>query len=605
MKKILWFSLAIILLVGLGLGGRWWFSDSRSPAQALDPASERLTAQGAVVGFAAGDAAQGWMGIPYAAPPLGALRWRAPQAPPNWQGTRQALAAGDVCPQLAGPLAGASPSQTGQVIGQEDCLTLNLWAPRHSQAEIAALAQPYPVMVWIHGGGNTVGYGADYDGRWLAADQQVIVVTFNYRLGVLGWFNHPAITGTATTPEDASGNFGTLDTIAVLQWVQDNIAAFGGDPQRVTVFGESAGGMNVFALLASPLAKGLFHRAISQSGIALGIAAHEARDFQRDGGQEASARELASRWLLEQGAAADRQAADQLQQDMNPQTLQAFLSGLAPADLIGGFDAPGGMYQAPALILDGQVLPEQGLVEALADPAVGSTVPLIAGSNRDEAKLFMALDDAYVERRWGVLVRVRDAALYDDVAGLLSDHWRLVGVDQPLDAIAAAGGPAYGYRFDWDETGSNAFADMPQLAGAAHGFELPFVFGDFSGLWGIPLLFSDENEAGRLELSAAMMAYWGGFTRSGTPAGEGLPAWTGWSKPPASGHVLVLDTPADGGIRMQRDQQSWGDLHARLQTLGPALGPELACGLYIYMFRGSPVWSDAGYNSLAGGCPPV
>jgi len=274
MKKLLLaFLLLFLVLVitGAVLGSRWYLSDSLPEPAKADPTSERVTSTGKVRGFAAGNGAQGWLGIPYAAPPVGPLRWRAPRPARPWAGTREALVPGPVCPQLGGPLADVAPKEWGKVVGAEDCLTLNIWTPRHTPAELSALAEPYPVMLWIHGGGNTIGYGADYDGRVLAGTHKVIVVTINYRLGVLGWFNHPAVLAGAENADDASGNFGTLDTIAALQWVQDNIAAFGGDPERVTIFGESAGGVNVFALLASERAKGLFHGAISQSGLAQGI----------------------------------------------------------------------------------------------------------------------------------------------------------------------------------------------------------------------------------------------------------------------------------------------------------------------------------------------
>jgi para-nitrobenzyl esterase len=609
MKKLLitlFIVLPIVALLGLaGFGWVWWTSDPRPGPEAADPASERQLLHGTVLGFDTGNGAQGWLGLPYAAPPVGDLRWRAPQPPQPWTGARNALVAGASCPQLGGPLSDVPRNTYNDVIGDEDCLTLNVWAPRHTPAELDTLTEPYPVMVWIHGGGNTIGYGADYDGSVLAATEDVIVVTFNYRLGVLGWFNHPAITSRGGSAEDASGNYGTLDTIAVLRWVQDNIAAFGGDPNRVTIFGESAGGVNVFALLASPLAEGLIHGAISQSGLARASTVEEARNFRGNGGHGASAREVVSRWLVEQGRAADREAADRLQRTMDPAELRAFLDALDPVALLDGFHGPGGMYSAPAVILDGIVLPDQSLLDTLADPALGSAVPVIAGTNRDEAKLFMAVDGRYVERRWGLALEIRDPETYEAVAGILSDHWRLVGVDQPLDVLSRARPDAtWAYRFDWDESGSNAIADMPRVMGAAHGFELPFVFGDFRDLWGIPLLFSEDNEAGRLELSRAMMGYWSAFARTGAPRVEGLPDWPTWGHE-AVGRVQILDTSAGGGIRPGKQDIELRDLHARLLAAAPGLDENLACSLYAYLFWNTTSWAPSRYRNLSPVCETV
>ncbi|WP_313390057.1 carboxylesterase family protein, partial [Leclercia sp.] len=215
------------------------------------------TCQGDICGITDGDV-QVWRAIPYAAPPVGTLRWRSPQPVASWQGVRQATTfspsswqSSEYCQQLGG----GDPGRFS-----EDCLYLNVWSPMERAA-------PLPVMVWLHGGGFTIGAGGlpPYDGKALA-QRGVVVVTLNYRLGHLGFFAHPALAG---EEERVVHNFALLDQIAALEWVRDNIAAFGGDPANITLFGESAGARSVLSLLASPLAKGLFHKAIIQSGYTL------------------------------------------------------------------------------------------------------------------------------------------------------------------------------------------------------------------------------------------------------------------------------------------------------------------------------------------------
>ena len=235
-----------------------------------------------------------WLGIPYAEPPVGERRWRAPAPPAAWSGAREALAFGDHCPQIASPFGGVTDAPAGSISGSEDCLYLNVYAPRMEPG--AAAQAKLPVLVWIHGGGNVVGLADFYDGGRLAQSQDVIVVTLNYRLGPLGWFRHAALREGAS-PAEQSGNFATLDLVRALEWVRENAASFGGDPGNVTIFGESAGGTNVFTLLLSPLANGLFQRAIVQSGDAGMTAPAQAENFRDDRGTRRSR-------LVERGAGA-------------------------------------------------------------------------------------------------------------------------------------------------------------------------------------------------------------------------------------------------------------------------------------------------------------
>ena len=221
--------IGIVVVVGANL-----FLGSQSEPEFVpvrdDTTIRRLTS-GEVVGFRDREGARAWMGIPFAAAPVDNLRWRAPQ-PADTHDLLEAMRPGQMCPQFASQLSGAGETPTpGAIAGDEDCLYLNVWSPPN--------AVNLPVMFWIHGGGNSIGHGGSYSGAVLAAKRQVVVVTINYRLGLFGWFSHPALkTG---DPADDSGNYGTLDVVRALQWVQENIGEFGGDVGNVTVFGESAG----------------------------------------------------------------------------------------------------------------------------------------------------------------------------------------------------------------------------------------------------------------------------------------------------------------------------------------------------------------------------
>ena len=248
-----------------------------------DSTTLRSTTHGDYVGFSDLQGTRAWLGIGYAQPPVGELRWKAPLPPEPHIDTVQALNFKNACPQLASAMTTNEVNATASgYVGSEDCLYLNVWSVPNAVGR--------PVMVWIHGGGNSIGSARSYPGAILAATENVVVVTINYRLGFLGWFNHPSVLEGSEL--DLSGNFGTLDTIRALEWVRQNIAVFGGDPDNVTIFGESAGGFNVLTLMASPLAEGLFHKAIVQSGRYFPEDPTHARLGVEEGGHASSASEL-------------------------------------------------------------------------------------------------------------------------------------------------------------------------------------------------------------------------------------------------------------------------------------------------------------------------
>ena len=524
-----------------------------------DPTSRRDAPNGAVVGFVGEYGSHAWLGIPYALPPVGALRWRAPQPPAPWNGTRDATAFGTPCVQYASSLGGVADKRPGTPTGAEDCLYLNIWAPRVPRDAVQAGVARLPVMVWIHGGGNSIGEGGFYNGGNLAATQQVVVVTLNYRLGPFGWLRHRGLRDGATTELDRSGNFGTLDLVQALAWVRDSIGAFGGDPQNVTVFGESAGGTNVFSLLLAHPAAGLFQRAIVESGGLNMSDAVSAENFVDDAvpGDPNSSNEMLVRALIADGRAADRAAAKARLSAMSDAEVGAYLRGKSSTQILESYPPMPrvGMIRMPMVFGDGVVLPQE---EPLARFAVANgynRVPIMVGTNRDENKLFMFGDPEWVRRLFWLFPRLRDPARYEVTAEHMSNMWKATGADQPAATITRAGGPpVFVYRFDWDEEPTIMGADLAAMLGAAHGFEIPFVFGHFNlGREG-NVIWTAQNEAGRRMLSTQMMAYWAEFAYRGAP-GRGrtglLPEWSAWNERSAQAPTyLVLDTPAGGGVRM-------------------------------------------------------
>ena len=546
-------SLVVIVLV-LAIGV---VSCSEEPGPTIDAAPARTlvnTSYGPVTGGLAAPGAFVWLGIPYAAPPVGDLRWRVPRPPQAWETPREALAHGPSCPQTGSPLGGAPSETYGKLWGEEDCLSLNVYAP--ADAPPGTDGPGLPVFVWIHGGGNVVGHSGFYDGARLATEQQLIVVTFNYRLGPLGWFHHSSL---GDDPVDGSGNYGTLDMIAVLRWVQEEIAAFGGDPQRVTLAGQSAGGRNVFSLLVSPLAEGLFHRAIIQSGGTYTSTVAEASHYRDDAEAPGSASSSAEIVLNLLGG--ERDAARQRAADLAGSEIAARLRDLPVADLFDLYAAdPYSLgAQGPSLIRDGHVLPTTPTL-ALLRSGEWHQMPVMLGSTRDEAKLFMAFEPDQVQQIAGVPLWRKDPPNFEREASYRSRSWKLFGVDRPVTAMLDGGapGPFFTYRWDWDEEGRFGFVDLSAILGAGHGLEIPFVFGHYDVGPNTSMLYHKGNEAGRRALSRVMMGYWGAFARDGVPGsgGTGSPEWPAVSQAGEAADLLVLDTPEDGGVRAVSERLS-------------------------------------------------
>ena len=498
----------------------------------LDPETPVMVTGGAIRGAVAARNAGiiAFRGIPYAAPPVGDLRWRPPAQVSGWQGVRDAAGSGPICIQNG-----------GQIVPQdEDCLLLNVWAPRET-------SEPRPVLFWIHGGGYTGGSGstAIYDGTPLAADGAV-VVTINYRLNVFGFLAHPALS--AESPHGASGNYGLLDMVAALEWVRDNIAAFGGDPGRVTIFGESAGGGAVMSVMLVPQAGGLFHGAIAQSNWINGWdrpLAEPARGWEA---AEAQGVRVAAALGIAEGAE------DSL----------AALRAASAADVFAASNAEAGSAfmrtgNVWAPNVDGWVIPEDPL--AMYRAGRQHPVPLITGLNGNEGSLMTrGMDipnagafEAYVRSVYPELAdemlahydASSPAAAKAAVDKVVHDLYFAGPVRAHAEAQAAAGAPTWLYHF----------THVPPTAwgaalGSHHAAELVYVFGTLTrreeggerplGLTPVGD-YTDTDTA----LSATMRAYWVQFAATGDPNREGLPPWPAFD-PETDRHLELSSAIAPG-----------------------------------------------------------
>ena len=567
-----------------------------------DPETKRVLAQGEIVGASIEEGAvHAWRGLPYAAPPTGERRWRAPRPPASWDGTREALESGPPCPQLGGD----------PVLGDEDCLYLDVFAPAMAADAIPTGAERLPVMYWIHGGGNSMGWGDQLPVSALARDNGVIVVTINYRLGVFGWLSHPALRATAEGPEDASGNFGTLDMIRGLHWVQENIAAFGGDPNRVTIFGESAGGMNVFSLLVSPLARGLFHAAISESGAPTSMTRDEREHYTDDPeapGLPGSSRELVIALLEQAGRAEGREAAKAAAAEMTPPEIEAFLRGHSTEEILAPFAAlmeDSGMpiYISPNIFQDGHVISMGEPIDLLGTRGAYNAVPFIAGTNRDEHKLFFAMNSPHVETTFGLPSGFTNERLYDvegEYGGLM---WRAMGADEPVSAMRAVQGPSvWAYRFDWDEEPVVLGLDLSKLIGAGHAIEMLFVFGLTDLGLANGLVYDDVPSAERL--SAQMRSYWAEFAHTFRPGrgqdGE-LPEWKPWSLEPKDAKYIIFDSERDGGLQFGHDRVDQAFVLERAKKDPRLLNDEERCRVMRNFVQWSEALTVEAYANLDGG----
>ncbi len=481
-----------------------------SESRALAATATVTTDSGPVEGLVT-TAMTEFLGIPFAAPPTGDLRWQPPQPPTPWTTPRDATVFGNHCPQAFSPF--------GLETDTEDCLVLNVYVPVHHGFPADA-RRHRPVMVWIHGGAFSVGESDVYDPARLVA-QDVVVVTINYRLGALGFLAHPALT--AESPDGVSGNYGLLDQQAALRWVQRNIASFGGSRHKVTIFGESAGGLSVHAHLVSPLAAGLFQRAIVESGAF----------FTQP--TLAAAEPTGTAFAIAVGCS-----------DQTAACLRA-----APVDQILANWGTGLASTTP--VIDGVVLP-QPFRTAFATGQF-NRVPIIEGSNRDEFRLFVAL-------LYDLVSAPLTADQYDAaVASLLQIPLNFAAVITSSYPIATYGSPDLGlaaigtdaafacnaqavaqkmsrfvHTYSYEFADENAPPILPPASfpyGAAHGLEIQYLF-NLPAQLNSPALTSDQQQ-----LANYMLRYWTRFARSGRPRASHAPRWPKQTKD----YLLSLQAP--------------------------------------------------------------
>jgi para-nitrobenzyl esterase len=507
-----------------------------------------MTDKGMVRGEVMGDTIV-FRGIPYALPPMGELRWKAPQDTEPWMGVLDAVTFGSPC--SAYKLDFPNPP-TNTIIGSEDCLFLNIWTAKQKTTALR------PVMFFIHGGGNSQGTGSDplYDGTHLSEKGGVVLVTINYRLGPFGFLAHPLLSA-EDSEHHSSGNYGLLDQIFALQWVKRNISNFGGDPNNITVFGESAGGLDTMTLIASPLAAGLFQKAIVESGAAPLLVNKPLRNNGNNGMDSTiqSAEDYGVAFADALGCGADTDVIPCLRGKTSTDLITTNISNNKITDI---------SIYGPNF--DGYLLPSS--VTDILRNNQQNNLPVMLGNNRDEASAFIlnipldteteyeaAVRDAFGDAADQVLAKypVSDYGSPRAAFNALATDAIFISQTRLATRFLAASQPNI---FTYEFTHSLEFA--PQL-GAFHALELPFIFGNNFGDFSVINANAKDSK-----LSSRMLSYWTNFAKTGNPNRKGLPKWPIYTL--AGDKYIILDTKISTGTALRKD---FCDFFDQLFDIGP------------------------------------
>lgn len=533
-----------------------------------------LTSSGDVTGIKKNNVIK-YEDIPYARAPVGDLRWKAPRKITS--SSKIFPKENNFCIQRPSNLGGADGDYF--YVGTEDCLYLDIFTPKEIENK------NLPVMFWIHGGGNTSGLKDLYDFSKMVSKHNVIVVRINYRLGPFGWFTHPAIQN-YQKEDDRSSNFGTLDIIMALRWVNENIEKFGGNPNNVTVFGESAGGHNVLSLLASKKAKGLFHKAISMSGYTTSISLQDAHKPLN--------KSVTSRYSSEQvvkNLIDNHKTFKNIKINDYEQIREALLD-ISSEDFFKIYAERESYEELPLLTADGIVIPLIGLKDALSRKEHVNIVPTIAGSNRDEVKLWLASARYFVDLKYSFFgsilgvpkVKLSNEASYEAFNYYRSSAWKIRGVDTPLKSLSIAGNKElYAYRYDWDDHRKLFVANFKKLIGAAHATEIPLLTGNMDLVGGYPLsdLIYPPSYSKRY-LSKNMMKFWAYFAKNGAPGdSSNLVLWEPYLSKSDASYYLVLDNKKN--LAMAIDDISFKSLTKEL-IIDTRLTKREKCVVLLQMF---------------------
>jgi para-nitrobenzyl esterase len=466
--------------------------------------------EGQISGVRVANDVDAFLGIPYAAPPVGPLRWKAPRPVQHWDGVFKANKYPTACPQIGNFFANVPASQFGKPVGTEDCLYLNVWRP--TTAKVSRL----PVVVWIHGGSNFKGTSADpmYDGKFLASKSNVVMVSLNYRIGLLGAISYKALE-TSGTKLDKSGNFVTLDLIQGLKWVRDNIKTFGGDPNNVTIMGQSAGCMNVWGLLQTPLSEGLFHKAVCSSGVP--------NIYPKIIGRSRSS-DFVENLVFNAGLVTDRKKAGEFIHAKGDKWTRDFLYSRTSDELVMGQD-----YSVPVQHIEDDAVFPHGL-EATA-LGFYHQVPMILGSTMDEGTYLLGAQffKPDLTTLWGYLQNTPADLKFEDVINTCYATFRTATksaslvLNRTISNIYLTArlynSETYRYNFEWNETPQ----PWKDIFGSVHGMDAIFYLGNFDSEREnfARFAWTEENRTSREALREKMNKHFTQFFWTGYPGWKG------------------------------------------------------------------------------------